>query len=241
MDRKNSYGRKPLEELIREYAHAVDNGDLPDSRLSKKIIVNEVYARIKNTFDMLDEVPEDADQIYEMLVVPMGMERDRDDRQPKEEIQEGPDPLRGIQEILLAARESDNPLSLDCTMGECRITLRRILKEAEGSGGEKATAQLEGIQSLSQLSEAELYRLAADELEGKCICPEAVTEVYTYEERQLPRGLHSERERIRARFKALLKLSMLLLEDGYERTAADNIGKFIDVIRLVPGMGGGKG
>lgn len=232
MDRKNSYGRKPLEELIREYAHAVDNGDLPDSRLSKKIIVNEVYARIKNTFDMLDEVPEDADQIYEMLVVPMGMERDRDDRQPKEEIQEGPDPLRGIQEILLAARESDNPLSLDCMMGECRITLNRIPKEVEDSGREKVTALLERIQSLRQLSEAELYRLAVDELEGHGKHPEAVRMVYEYEEKQLSdRPIRTAKEKIHARLKARLKLSLLLLENGYEDTAVDNAWQAIKSTR----------
>lgn len=223
MGRKNIYSRKTLEELIRGYANAVENDDWQESRISKQMIVNEVYARIKNTFDMLDEVPEDADQIYEMLIAPMGMERDGDEGQQKEEIREAPDPLRGIQEILLAARESNNPLSLDCTMGECRITLNRILKEAEGSGGEKTTALLERIQSLRQLSEAELYRLAADELEGHGKHPEAVRMVYEHEEKQLSdRPIRTAKEKIHARLKAKLKLSLLLLENGYEDTAVDN-------------------
>ena len=88
MERKNVYSRKTLEELIRGYANAVENDDWQESRISKQMIVNEVYARIKNTFDMLDEVPEDADQIYEMLIAPMGMERDGDEGQQKEEIRE---------------------------------------------------------------------------------------------------------------------------------------------------------
>lgn len=151
MERESGYSRRPLEDLIREYAHAVDNGDWPDSRLSKKMIVNEVYARIKNTFDMLDEIPEDADQIYEMLIVPMGRERDRDDGQPKEEIQEGPDPLRGIQEILLAARESNNPLSLDCTMGDHRITLTRMKQGYEeiSHGEQRAVTRFQVFQAFN--------------------------------------------------------------------------------------------
>lgn len=151
MDRKNSYGRKPLEELIREYAHAVDNGDWQDSRLSKKMIVNEVYARIKNTFDMLDAVPEDADQIYEMLIAPMGMERGREDGQLKEEIQEEPDPLRGIQEILLAARELDSPLSLDCTLSDHRITVSRMTQEHEeiSCGEQRAVTRFQAFQAFT--------------------------------------------------------------------------------------------
>lgn len=151
MDRKNSYGRKSLEELLREYVHAVDNGDWPDSRLSRKVIVNEVYARIKNTFDMLDEVPEDADNIYEMLIAPMGMERGREDRQVKEEGQEEPDMLRGIQEILHAARELDSPLSLDCTMGDRRITVSRMTQEHEeiSRGEQRAVTRFQVFQAFN--------------------------------------------------------------------------------------------
>lgn len=226
MDRKNSYGRKPLEELIREYTHAVDNGDWPDGSLSKKMIVNEVYARIKNTFDMLDEVPEDADQIYEMLIAPMGMERGREDGQLKEEIQEESDPLRGIREILLALREQDLLYKEKIKEAIEKYGLSRKCQVDAHSSGEEETEgdTLEKLLALGSQSETELYRLAADELEGKGNYLEAVSMVYAYEIKQLSdKPVHNAKEKIRARLKANLKLSLLLLEDGYEDAAVDNI------------------
>lgn len=119
---------------------------------------------------------------------------------------------------------------------ECHPQEKCQVDVPPGEEGEIEGNTLERLLALGKQNEAILYRMAADELEGKRICPEAVTAVYIYEANQLPRVVHTAREKIRVRFKACLKLSMMLLEDGYERIAADNIGEFIQAIRLVPGM-----
>lgn len=60
MMRNLEYRRKTLEELIREYA----DGE------NKQLVVNEIYGRIKDTFDMLDTHCDEADQCYRLFVDP---------------------------------------------------------------------------------------------------------------------------------------------------------------------------
>lgn len=62
------YMVKSLKELIEGYAHEVGRDNRQDKESTQKAIVNEVYARIKDTFDMLDADPEAIDQIYKQLI-----------------------------------------------------------------------------------------------------------------------------------------------------------------------------
>ena len=86
--------------------------------------------------------------------------------------------------------------------------------------------RMEGEKELLGLlfKEAEaLYRQAADEIENESVVKKAVRKVYEYEEKRLSeRGIHSAKEKVRARLRADLLLSLLLLEDGYEDAAVDN-------------------
>lgn len=78
------------------------------------------------------------------------------------------------------------------------------------------------------VNKTKLYRQAADELKNGGNRSEAVIRVYGYEENCLShRMVLSAKEKIHARLKADLILSLLLLEDGYEDAAVDNIWKTI--------------
>lgn len=80
----------------------------------------------------------------------------------------------------------------------------------------------------NEKSGEELYRLVADEVERQDIHQETLGNIYSYELRQLSdRPVHTAKEQIHARLKANWKLSLLLLEDGYEDAAVDNILKII--------------
>ncbi len=68
MKRNINYRTKSLKELINCYAHEVGRDDQKNKETTQRIIVNEVYARIKDAFDMLDADPEAADQIYKQLI-----------------------------------------------------------------------------------------------------------------------------------------------------------------------------
>lgn len=68
MKRNINYRTKSLEELINCYAHEVGRDDQKDKETTQRLIVNEIYARIKDTFDMLDNDPEAAGQIYKQLI-----------------------------------------------------------------------------------------------------------------------------------------------------------------------------
>jgi len=68
MRRNINYRTKSLEELINAYAHEVGRINRQDREITQKLIVNEVYSRIKDTFDMLDADPDAADQIYKQLI-----------------------------------------------------------------------------------------------------------------------------------------------------------------------------
>ena len=68
MERDIHYRTKSLKELIDGYAFEVGRENVHDRKVTQKAIVLEVYARIKDTFDMLDSDPESADQIYKQLI-----------------------------------------------------------------------------------------------------------------------------------------------------------------------------
>lgn len=68
MERDMHYRTKSLKELIDGYAFEVGRENIQDRKATQKAIVLEVYARIKDTFDMLDSDPESADQIYKQLI-----------------------------------------------------------------------------------------------------------------------------------------------------------------------------
>lgn len=68
MKRNIEYRTKSLKQLIDGYAHEVGRSNQQDKEITQKAIVSEIYARIKDTFDMLDADPESADQIYKQLI-----------------------------------------------------------------------------------------------------------------------------------------------------------------------------
>ncbi len=82
------------------------------------------------------------------------------------------------------------------------------------------------------VNEAELYRQAADELKNGVDNSGFIRKVYEYEENRLSQAIvHTAKVKMRARLKAGLVLSLLLLEDGYEKAAVDNIWKTIQGTR----------
>ena len=54
MKRNLSYMQKTIEELIEMYADANNRVNKEDAIQTKKLIVNEIYSRVKRTFDVLD-------------------------------------------------------------------------------------------------------------------------------------------------------------------------------------------
>lgn len=68
MKRNIHYRTKSLKELIDGYAFEAGRINQQDRETAQKAIVSEIYARIKNTFDLLDTDPESADQIYKQLI-----------------------------------------------------------------------------------------------------------------------------------------------------------------------------
>lgn len=91
---------------------------------------------------------------------------------------------------------------------------------------ERYPVSLERLQYLSRMGEEGIYRWAAYKLVGEGNYLEADSIVYAYEIEQLSdKPVHNAKEKIRARLKANLKLSLLLLEEGYEDAAVDNILK----------------
>lgn len=54
--------------MIDGYAFEISRNNQQDKETNQKAIVTEVYARIKDTFDMLDADPEAAGQIYKQLI-----------------------------------------------------------------------------------------------------------------------------------------------------------------------------
>ena len=68
MKRNMNYRVKSLKELVDGYAHEVGRENKQDREATQKAIVLEVYARIKDTFEMLDADPDAAEQIYKQLI-----------------------------------------------------------------------------------------------------------------------------------------------------------------------------
>ena len=63
------YRTKSLEALLKAYAFENDRINKKDSETTKALIVNEVYSRIKDTFDSLEDATEsDVQQIYKQLI-----------------------------------------------------------------------------------------------------------------------------------------------------------------------------
>lgn len=63
------YRTKSLEALLKAYAFENDRINKEDSKITQALIVNEVYARIKDTFDLLENAAEsDVQQIYKQLI-----------------------------------------------------------------------------------------------------------------------------------------------------------------------------
>lgn len=67
-ERSVNYRMKSLKGLIDAYAFESGRDSQEDREATKKAIVNEVYARIKDTFDVLDADPDAVDQIYKHLI-----------------------------------------------------------------------------------------------------------------------------------------------------------------------------
>lgn len=68
--RNMHYRKKSLKEVINIYAQEAIRLNEEDRKITQRFIVNEVYARIKETFDMLDDNPEEVEKIYEQFLQP---------------------------------------------------------------------------------------------------------------------------------------------------------------------------
>ena len=67
-NRPMNYRLKSLEELLKGYAHEVGRENKEDAEITQKHIVNEVYARIRDAFNLLDTCPSEVDKIYSNLL-----------------------------------------------------------------------------------------------------------------------------------------------------------------------------
>lgn len=67
-ERNLTYRNKSLKELINGYAYEAGRDNPQEKEATQKAIVLEVYARIKDTFDMVDKDPNAAEQIYRQLI-----------------------------------------------------------------------------------------------------------------------------------------------------------------------------
>ena len=67
MNRPMNYRTKSLKELLEAYSFENNRINKEDAETTKAYIVNEVYARVKSTFDWLDNGT-DVKSVYEQLV-----------------------------------------------------------------------------------------------------------------------------------------------------------------------------
>lgn len=67
MNRPTNYRTKSLKKLLETYSFENDRINKKDAEITKKAIVNEVYARIKDTFDRLDDGV-DVETVYKQLI-----------------------------------------------------------------------------------------------------------------------------------------------------------------------------
>ena len=61
------YRTKSLKTLLEAYRFENDRINKEDAETTKKYIVNEVYARIKNTFDFIEN-GSDVESVYRQLI-----------------------------------------------------------------------------------------------------------------------------------------------------------------------------
>ena len=62
-----NYRTKSMKELFEAYRFENDRINKEDAETTKKYIVNEVYARIKNTFDFLEN-GSDVESVYRQFI-----------------------------------------------------------------------------------------------------------------------------------------------------------------------------
>ena len=67
MNRPMNYRAKSLKKLLETYGDENSRINKEDAEIAKRYIVNEIYARIKDTLDWLDE-GEDVESVYKQLV-----------------------------------------------------------------------------------------------------------------------------------------------------------------------------
>ena len=65
--RPMKYRSKSLKELLEAYSFENDRINKEDAETTKKYIVNEVYARIKNTFDFIENGA-NIESVYKQLI-----------------------------------------------------------------------------------------------------------------------------------------------------------------------------
>ena len=67
MNRPINYRTKSLKELLEAYRFENDRINKEDAKVTKEYIINEVYARVKDAFNWLDN-GEDVESVYEQLI-----------------------------------------------------------------------------------------------------------------------------------------------------------------------------
>ena len=67
MSRPINYRTKSLKELLEAYRFENDRINKEDAEVTKAYIVNEVYARVKDTFDWLENGA-DVESVYKQLI-----------------------------------------------------------------------------------------------------------------------------------------------------------------------------
>ena len=67
MNRPINYRTKSLKELLEAYRFESNRINKEDAEVTKAYIVNEVYARVKDTFDLLEK-DTDVESVYEQLI-----------------------------------------------------------------------------------------------------------------------------------------------------------------------------
>ena len=67
MNRPMNYRTKSLKKLLETYSFENDRNNKEDAETTKAYIVNEIYARIKETLDLLDD-DADVESVYKQLI-----------------------------------------------------------------------------------------------------------------------------------------------------------------------------
>jgi len=69
MKRPINYRTKSLKQLLEAYAFETGRTNREDAETTQKFIVNEIYARVKSTFDFLDNGAS-VESVYKQLIEP---------------------------------------------------------------------------------------------------------------------------------------------------------------------------